>query len=139
MKFETTARSAVTRFPGPRSNGPAARVPQVTPADIAAGLVNARELRAWAFREFSLDVASFARNLFQAVLVKVRQARAYRATVRDLGALDDRQLRDIGVSRGDIHYIARTVAYGEPRTEPVKPVAAEPAQVEQPVDYARAA
>jgi uncharacterized protein YjiS (DUF1127 family) len=34
------------------------------------------------------------------------QTRAYRATVKELSMLTDKELRDIGLSRGDIHSIA---------------------------------
>lgn len=37
----------------------------------------------------------------------LRKWGAYKQTVRELGALDDRQLLDLGISRGDIHRIAR--------------------------------
>ncbi|MEO8756902.1 MAG: DUF1127 domain-containing protein [Devosia sp.] len=35
---------------------------------------------------------------------------AYQQTVRELAALDNRQLNDLGISRADIHKIARVNA-----------------------------
>ena len=37
----------------------------------------------------------------------LRKWSAYQQTVRELNTLDDRQLLDLGISRGDIHRIAR--------------------------------
>lgn len=44
------------------------------------------------------------------LLKKYRVWRSYRATVAELGGLDDRTLRDINVARGDICGIARRAA-----------------------------
>ena len=40
------------------------------------------------------------------------QDRAYRSTVRQLSAMSDRDLTDIGIHRANIHTIAQQVAYG---------------------------
>ena len=37
-----------------------------------------------------------------------RKWQAYQQTVRELNALDNRQLNDLGITRGDISRIART-------------------------------
>jgi uncharacterized protein YjiS (DUF1127 family) len=37
---------------------------------------------------------------------------AYRKTYKALDALSDKDLRDIGISRGDIHHIAYESSYG---------------------------
>lgn len=39
------------------------------------------------------------------------QHRSYRATVAELSKLTDKELRDIGLSRGDIHSIAMETHY----------------------------
>ncbi|WP_081691353.1 DUF1127 domain-containing protein [Cucumibacter marinus] len=36
-----------------------------------------------------------------------RRWNTFRRTVRELESLDDRQLNDLGISRGDIRYVAR--------------------------------
>jgi uncharacterized protein YjiS (DUF1127 family) len=41
------------------------------------------------------------------ILGKFRDWRAYRQTVRELSALSNRELSDLGLSRGDIYSIAR--------------------------------
>jgi len=44
------------------------------------------------------------------ILKTLRKWSAYRVTVRELNALDDRTLNDLGISRGDIHPLARDYA-----------------------------
>ncbi len=38
---------------------------------------------------------------------KFRQWRSYRRTVNELSALSNRELNDLGISRGDIPHVAR--------------------------------
>jgi uncharacterized protein YjiS (DUF1127 family) len=40
------------------------------------------------------------------------QERVYRRTIRELSAMSDRDLTDIGIRRANIHTIAQQVAYG---------------------------
>jgi uncharacterized protein YjiS (DUF1127 family) len=40
------------------------------------------------------------------------QSQAYHSTVRELSAMSERELTDIGIHRADIHTIAQQVAYG---------------------------
>lgn len=42
---------------------------------------------------------------------KYAQQRAYRLTVKELSNLTDKELRDIGLTRGDIHSIAMETHY----------------------------
>ncbi len=44
---------------------------------------------------------------------RLEEERRYRQTVRELMSLDDRELDDIGISRGRIREIARNLARGE--------------------------
>ncbi len=60
-------------------------------------------------------------DLLQKALQSLRKRRLRRAIIRDLSALDDRLLRDIGIERRDI----RAVAEGVSRT--AQPPAAETA------------
>lgn len=50
-------------------------------------------------------------DLKAAFTERLAQYRAYRATVNELSALDDRELNDLGVARYDISAIARQAAY----------------------------
>ncbi len=43
----------------------------------------------------------------------VEQRRVYRLTLRELGALNDRDLADLGIHRAMIDSIAREAAYGK--------------------------
>jgi uncharacterized protein YjiS (DUF1127 family) len=44
------------------------------------------------------------------IIKTFRKWSAYRVTVRELNALDDRTLNDLGISRGDIRPLARDYA-----------------------------
>jgi uncharacterized protein YjiS (DUF1127 family) len=44
------------------------------------------------------------------VLAKLRNWKRYRATVRELSRLSDRDLADLGISRFDIDSVARSTA-----------------------------
>lgn len=65
-------------------------------------------------------VPEFVRNAWTAmrdwinkwIVGPARKRRIYRQAVAELQALDDRMLRDIGISRSDIHWIAHKRAYG---------------------------
>ncbi|MGJ3264739.1 MAG: DUF1127 domain-containing protein [Salinarimonas sp.] len=46
------------------------------------------------------------------VLSRIRAYQRYRQTVRELERLSDRELNDVGLSRGDIDYVARRFAHG---------------------------
>ena len=50
----------------------------------------------------------FITNFFASVLIASRTRRAHRATERELHMLSDAELHDIGITRGDIRYVART-------------------------------
>jgi uncharacterized protein YjiS (DUF1127 family) len=49
---------------------------------------------------------------FDFILRYLRERRAYWATVRELSAYTDRELRDIGIDRADIEHIARLATEG---------------------------
>ncbi|THD48162.1 MAG: DUF1127 domain-containing protein [Bradyrhizobium sp.] len=49
---------------------------------------------------------------FDFILRYIRDRRTYWATVRELSAYTDRELRDIGIDRADIEHIARQAAQG---------------------------
>lgn len=46
-------------------------------------------------------------NMFE----RLNNYRKYRSTVSELGRLSERELSDIGMSRGDIHAFARKAVY----------------------------
>lgn len=43
---------------------------------------------------------------------ELRSQRSYRETYKTLDQLSDKDLRDIGITRGDIHHIAYESSYG---------------------------
>ncbi|WP_372425326.1 DUF1127 domain-containing protein [Salinarimonas chemoclinalis] len=45
------------------------------------------------------------------VLSRIRAYQRYRRTVRELERLSDRELNDVGLSRGDIDHVARRYAH----------------------------
>jgi uncharacterized protein YjiS (DUF1127 family) len=47
-------------------------------------------------------------HLFGSALAAYKRWQAYQDTVRQLEALDDRELDDLGINRGDIERVART-------------------------------
>ena len=55
---------------------------------------------------FSMFGSGFA-NWLKKLTVKVQAARAEKATIKELSALTDYELSDIGVSRGEIRNLAR--------------------------------
>lgn len=59
-----------------------------------------------------LNLAARIRGLFENIKAGRAQRREYNRTVRELSALTDRELLDLGLSRYDIHDIARRHVYG---------------------------
>lgn len=43
----------------------------------------------------------------QTIATKIQQWRQYRASVRELSRLTDRELNDLGIGRADIEFVAR--------------------------------
>lgn len=76
--------------------------------------------------------AAIGRGLWRGVaagLEKLRRFRMRRATIRELSALDDATLKDLGVQRGEIWHIAddlAAAATGEPPVPTDQPTASEP-------------
>ena len=56
-------------------------------------------------------------GFFHGLVERVRQARRVKQTYRALSALSDHQLRDIGLTRGEVAGIAQAIATVEPATE----------------------
>ncbi len=44
---------------------------------------------------------------FKTIVEKLNAWRRYREAVRELSQLSDRELEDIGIRRGDIHFVVR--------------------------------
>jgi uncharacterized protein YjiS (DUF1127 family) len=51
--------------------------------------------------------------LKDSILAATNQRRLYAATVRELSALSERELADLGISRFDIRQVAHEAAYGK--------------------------
>lgn len=66
------------------------------------------QTRARAVALLADSVVAVARDLADAIAKRA----AYRATVRELRALGDRELDDLGLSRWDIETVARRSVYG---------------------------
>lgn len=46
----------------------------------------------------------------------LERRRAARVALRELSSMSDRELRDIGIARSDIEYVAAQASHGAPRT-----------------------
>lgn len=55
--------------------------------------------------EFLNDISSFSNKLAKSY----SNAKLARATIKELQALTDKELNDIGIARGDIYYIAHNL------------------------------
>lgn len=55
----------------------------------------------------SLTAARPATGFFEALVARYNAWRIYRTTVAELNSLTDRELDDIGITRGSIHHYAR--------------------------------
>lgn len=49
-------------------------------------------------------------SLFERLVTRLKEQRRYRRTINELSALTDRELDDIGLTRGDIENVARRSA-----------------------------
>ena len=47
------------------------------------------------------------KNFFRKLINDYSEAKKFRATVKELRALTDKELNDIGINRGDIYSVAR--------------------------------
>lgn len=56
----------------------------------------------------ALDLSAAVHHLVQ----RLADYRAYRSTLAELRALDDRSLADLGIHRSEIHRVAREAIYG---------------------------
>ncbi len=79
---------------------------------MAVHTVTAKDINALAGHDHpEADRTSDAlHGLFARLEARIAYWRRYRTTVAELGDLTDRQLADIGISRGNIAAVARTAA-----------------------------
>jgi uncharacterized protein YjiS (DUF1127 family) len=147
MRFEEPVNHWVAGFPHPRVVQQGPSVPHVSHEEIDTGIARGRALhgefcrraaKALLVRPLALALHS-ARRLAAALVRAFKAERARLATSRSLSALDDRMLRDIGIDRSDIAYIAASLARVKTRT-PLSVVASvEPIVPEEFVRHLRAA
>jgi uncharacterized protein YjiS (DUF1127 family) len=66
-------------------------------------------------QSFSLlaDVPSRIASFFEELIVEYKKARAASETIKALSKLSNAELRDIGITRGEIHDIAIKTHYGD--------------------------
>lgn len=50
---------------------------------------------------------------FDTLFIEIRRARKASETIKELNRLTDKELKDIGITRGDIHSIAMGVYYDD--------------------------
>lgn len=134
MRFEQPIDAVVTRFPELRMHTRVRPSIHISDEDIRAAIARGRRLHARQVREsfnaaFVRPLAAIVRAtaaLASYVARECRKASNRRATIRELSALEDHLLRDIGVERRDIADVARALAEGTQ-------VRAEPASSESPI------
>jgi len=80
---------------------------------MATNVINSRRPDILAGRVQSLSSRRLA-AFFARLNRWVEQCRRYRATVRELSALSDEVLADLGIPRGEIDRIARSLAAQQP-------------------------
>lgn len=62
---------------------------------------------------FLTDYVHSINKFFEELVEEYKKARATSETIRELSKLTNEELRDIGISRGEIHDIAYKTHYGE--------------------------
>ena len=124
MRFEESIDRYVTRFPELDSYRRRQVVPRPSAVEIRRGIARGRALHGKFCRQ--VVIAALVRPLANMVAVvgrataatirKLRAERTRLATIRSLAAMDDRMLRDIGIGRSNIPWVAESLAYGEHRS-----------------------
>ena len=126
MRFEQSIDHYVTRFPELDLYRRRQATPRPSAEEIRRGVARGRALHgkfcrqvinAALVRPLAGTLALVGRAA-AATLRKVRAERTRLATIRSLAAMDDRMLRDIGIGRCNIPYVAESLAYGEQRAVP---------------------
>lgn len=147
MRFEEPINGSVARFPELRAYAPRETVPYVSHDEIAEGIARGRRLHARFCRRAAhvaiakpvLAGVRYARRSVAAAVAKMQKDRAFRSTLRVLDALEDSQLRDIGIDRGDILHVAKGLAYADRREEPASASERAPAPTQESFEHAQAA
>jgi uncharacterized protein YjiS (DUF1127 family) len=144
MRFEQSASVVPAHFPASRTDGARPFVPFVTHEEIAQGIARGRRLHAQFCRRAAnavlvrpgLAAARFTARIVGAMHARHARRRAFHSTVRALSAMADSQLRDIGIGRSDILYVARTLVYADHQ---LPSVTTTPSSSEDWLEHARAA
>lgn len=136
MRFEQPVSNLVAKYPELQLNDAGLERPCVTQENISAAVALGRRLHGKFWREKAMAI--FGRPA-RAVIRRIASEQTRRATVRALGELDDRLLRDIGIERCQIPFVARALTYGEPHTRAVGLAGTEPTAADDTPRINRAA
>ena len=126
MRFEESIDRYVARFPELDLYRRQQAMPRPSAEEIRRGVARGRALHgkfcrevinAALLRPLAGTLALIGRAT-AAKFCKLRAERTRLATIRSLAAMDDRMLHDIGIGRGNIPYVAESLAYGEQRSAP---------------------
>jgi len=147
MRFEEPITNLLDRYPELRLYDRGATSSHVSHYDIADGVARGRRLHAQYYRQTAKAVIvrpafallRFSEQLAASAIRKFNTDRSRRATIKSLSALDARLLRDIGIERGDIPYVAESLANSKRQAEPPKVSPAESAPPGETFVPARAA
>lgn len=108
---------------------------KLQPVDTVEIYQAARRMQAEEFAKLFRKLGRGIAKLLNAVLMPYQVWREYQATYRELSALDDRMLADIGISRTDIPRVAAGLWVPENRVERVvqqRPAPQRSANVNRP-------
>jgi len=147
MRFEQPLNGVVARFPELRGNRRERTVPRIDHEEIQSAVALGRRLQARQVRAVFgalviRPLAAFGRTAARVASYLVREYkrdRDRRSTIRELRALEDHQLLDIGLERGDIVSVAEALAGARHEAAPTNQATTEPATPEQPFEPLRAA
>lgn len=147
MRFEQPLDGVAARFFEFRVDPRNRTVPYVSHEEIEAAIalgrrLHARQVRKVAGNTLVQPLAAIGRALARAAARLVREYRRdrmRRITIRELSALENHRLRDIGLERGDIVSVAEALANAKFREAPTVEVSSEPDSDIEPFTHLRAA
>ena len=128
MRFEEPVSNLLDRYPELRLYDREVKFSHVSHQEVADGIARGRRLHAQFCRRAAKAVIAgpavaiyrTSKQLIASATRKFNTDQSRRVTIKALSALDDRMLRDIGIERGDIPYVAASLPNSKQRDESPK-------------------